>query len=272
MADISENDIESLEYVQSYDFSANYNSYTNILLVDPSLRNTVFTSSTNNKTFSIVYEYEDDLSLLNTFLTTKFPFVRRIGIVSHGPADPSKLFAVPEFIGMDKFFTDADLVPNAAVLSSRVQFLRNLVLNMGLTRIDFLGCNLLRLESWKKYFDVLKFGFPDLVIGASLDNTGNLKYGGNWTMENTGDNIKAEYFSSGISNYTGILNTYTADANGYTFAYAIDTLRTNSHYIQDVYDLGTTNRATTGNLVIPSTLDGGANTVAYDIIFRAGAS
>ena len=167
---------------------------------------------------------------------------------------------------MDKFFTDADLVPNAAVLSSRVQFLRNLVLNMGLTRIDFLGCNLLRLESWKKYFDVLKFGFPDLVIGASLDNTGNLKYGGNWTMENTGDNIKAEYFSSGISNYTGILNTYTADANGYTFAYAIDTLRTNSHYIQDVYDLGTTNRATTGDLVIPSTLDGGANTVAYDLI------
>ena len=222
MAD-SDSQPDSMEYVQSYDFSANYNGYTNILLVDSSLRDTVFTSSTNNKTFSIVYENEDDLTLLNSFLTTKFPFVRRIGIVTHGPADPSKAFRVPKFIGSERFFTDADLVPNAAVLSSRVQFLRNLVLNMGLTRIDFLGCNLLRVETWKKYFDVLKFGFPDLVIGASLDNTGNLKYGGNWTMENTNDNIKHEYFTDAISTYNNLLSstTYTTGGYTYTFTYTV---------------------------------------------------
>jgi hypothetical protein len=260
MAD-SDSQPDSMEYVQAYDFSANYNGYTNILLVDSSLRDTVFTSSTNNKTFSITFDEEDDLTLLNSFLTTKFPFVRRIGIVTHGPASAATLFRVPQFIGSEQFFTDADLVPNAAVLSSRVQFLRNLVLNMSLTRIDFLGCNLLQRENWKKYFDVLKFGFPDLVIGASLDNTGNLKYGGNWTMENTGDNIKTEYFSSGITNYTGLLTTYTADANGFTWVFNNSA---GQWQVTQMYELGTTTNALVGgangnptDVIIPETLNDG---------------
>jgi hypothetical protein len=246
--------------------SANYSGYTKVLLIEPEFADSCFVKKTNPKTYPLVYSYQDDPAKLKTFLTTKFPFVRRIGIVTHGPANVTKPFRVPEIVGMEPLFKDSDLVPTATTFSSRVQLLKDLVKAMSITRIDFLGCNLLRLPKWKTYFNVLKKGFPSLVIGASNDNTGNLKYGGNWTMENTGDNIKAEYFTTGISNYTGLLNTYTADANGYTFAYAIDTSRTNSHYIQDVYDLGTTNRATTGDLVIPSTLDGGANTVAYDRI------
>jgi hypothetical protein len=59
-----------------------------------------------------------------------------------------------------------------------------------------------------------------VVIGASNDNTGNLKYGGNWVMESTMENIKTIYFNNTIGNYStlfaSITNTYT-DGNGNSY-------------------------------------------------------
>jgi hypothetical protein len=72
----------------------------------------------------------------------------------------------------------------------------------------------LRIPKFKTYFDILKKGNPNVTIGASNDKTGNLKYGGNWTMENTNDNIKHEYFTDAIGVYNNLLASTSPNQPG----------------------------------------------------------
>ena len=46
-----------------------------------------------------------------------------------------------------------------------------------------------------------------VVIGASNDETGNIKYGGDWVMENTSENIELIYFNESIAYYTYLLGS-----------------------------------------------------------------
>lgn len=63
--------------------------------------------------------------------------------------------------------------------------------------IDFLGCN--TLPRWQSYYDELtKKG---IIVGASNNRTGNLRYGGDWTMESTGEDIERIYFTKSIEYY-----------------------------------------------------------------------
>jgi len=43
-------------------------------------------------------------------------------------------------------------------------------------------------------------------VGASSDETGNIKYGGDWTMESTGQDIELIYFTQSIEYYTYLLD------------------------------------------------------------------
>jgi hypothetical protein len=70
----------------------------------------------------------------------------------------------------------------------------------GITRIDFLGCDLLLYTNWVQYFAYLEQTF-DVKVGASSDKTGNLQYGGNWIMESTGENLKDVYFNDSLKDY-----------------------------------------------------------------------
>jgi hypothetical protein len=54
------------------------------------------------------------------------------------------------------------------------------------------------------------------VVGASNDATGNIKYGGDWILESTNENIRDLYFTENISNYTSMLGAVSA--NGATEA------------------------------------------------------
>ena len=240
-----------------YDYSADYSQYTRLLLIDGnSVQNQIFATSAKSNTYALSYDSSHDPTELKKFITTKLMFVTRIAVISHGPANVTKTFYTPDFIGRQPFFTDSDLANNAPSFSVNVQLLKDLVFALSLTRIDFLGCNLLRLEKWKKYFEILKLNAPSLIIGASSDNTGNLKYGGNWTMENTNDNIKNEYFTNAIGNYAGLLLSTTETVSGrtYTFTYTVGVPTCKITAIDDK----------SGAVVLPNTLhDGDGN--AYSV-------
>ena len=83
-------------------------------------------------------------------------------------------------------------------------------------------------------------------------------------MENTGQSIKTEYFTSGIATYTGLLSTYTADANGFTWQFNNFGGSASQWRVTAMYQLGTTTNAVTGgangnpvDVIIPETLNDG---------------
>ena len=54
--------------------------------------------------------------------------------------------------------------------------------------------------TWVNYYNLLteKTG---VVVGASDDYTGNLKYGGDWVMESTSEDVELIYFTESIEYY-----------------------------------------------------------------------
>ena len=72
--------------------------------------------------------------------------------------------------------------------------------------MDFLACNSLKYDLFKNYYNKIN-EFSDVIIGASDDKTGNIKYGGDWILESTNEDIKNIYFNEGIINYSRTLET-----------------------------------------------------------------
>jgi hypothetical protein len=63
-----------------------------------------------------------------------------------------------------------------------------------------------------------------VIVGASNDKTGNIKYGGDWVMENTSQNIELTYFTKSIEYYRYLLDSTTDSLlviknNGYIYIY-----------------------------------------------------
>ena len=87
-----------------------------------------------------------------------------------------------------------------------------------LTRIDFLGCATLLHPAWTAYYADLQQQYTTITFGASDDETGNVKAGGNWMMENTGDDIRSTYFSDKVERYHSTLYVNYNKRNGSAFA------------------------------------------------------
>jgi hypothetical protein len=121
--------------------------------------------------------------------------IKRISFAFHGPGDVQDSYPVARFIHQEPLFTDSDLVENATVLSDNLVFIKGLISQFSLENIDFLGCNLLQIESYKQSFELLNVDNSNVIVGASDNNTGNIKYGGDWVLENTMENIKSIYFN-----------------------------------------------------------------------------
>ena len=69
--------------------------------------------------------------------------------------------------------------------------------------IDFLACDTLNDPMWRNYYKTLQDA--GITVGASDNKTGNLKYGGDWVMESTSEDIEKVYFSTEIEYYKYLL-------------------------------------------------------------------
>jgi hypothetical protein len=74
-----------------------------------------------------------------------------------------------------------------------VQFILQLIKDFAVQHLDFLACNTLQYPIWSAYYALL-VKETGVTVGASNDQTGNLKYGGDWTLENTHENVEQIYF------------------------------------------------------------------------------
>ena len=198
-------------------------SYTKIMFIDDSVENAsdvLFSTYCTEDTYPLVYTYSTDRQSIVDFLTVfNKTNIKRISFAFHGPNDVYDSYPVVRFIHQEPLFVDSDLLENATVLSDNFVFVKWLISQFSLENIDFLGCNLLQIESYKQYFELLK-GDGNVLIGASDDNTGNLKYGGDWVLENTMENIKEIYFNDTITTYADLLLNYDVIINGIRYGYS----------------------------------------------------
>ena len=90
--------------------------------------------------------------------------------------------------------------------NTTTNFIKYLVKKYYISTIDFLACNLLRENTWKKYFEFITIQ-NGIKVRASNDLTGNLSSGGDWILESTGENIEKLYFNSNIQYWNYLLDT-----------------------------------------------------------------
>lgn len=169
---------------------------TNVLLVSSELSDKQqFIDAVNENTFPIIYSTDSNKTELLTLLQSKFSGIQRIGLAFHGIGEGEK-----PFLDNKTLFLESETEP----YSENVVWLLNLITEFNIKNIDFLGCNTLNHPTWVNYYNLLteKTG---VVVGASDDYTGNLKYGGDWVMESTSEDVELIYFTESIEYYKYLL-------------------------------------------------------------------
>jgi len=172
------------------------NNFSNILLIDSSVpQYQQFVNSANSSTFPIVYSNACSKTELETLLQNNFTNISRIAIcfASSGPM-------AQMFLDSEPFFNNNEVAP----FSNNVQFMISIIKQYNVQNIDFLACNTLKFPNWVNYYSLLES--ETTVVGASNDRTGNIKYGGDWVMESTSQNIELIYFTKSIEYYQFLLD------------------------------------------------------------------
>ena len=150
----------------------------NLLWIDSSLKKYhVFVNAVNTNTIPIVYSPHTTREEILSQCTQ----VDRIAIASYS----------------DTMIEGEPLWSNA-----NVAFMKTIIETYQVKQIDFLACDTLRDSTWRDYFATLP-----VIVGASDNKTGNLKYGGDWVMETTSEDIETIYFTETIQYYTYLLDS-----------------------------------------------------------------
>ena len=161
-------------------------SVSNVLLVDRSIRDyNIFVSSVNESTIPILYSKTTTREELLTSLSA-YTSIDRIAIAFSND-------------GINLFLENQTFFDN-------MNFIVEVIQQYNVKNIDYLGCNTLNLSGWKEYYASL-FQQTGVIVGASSNQTGNLQYGGDWILENTGQDIELIYFTKSIEYYKYLLDT-----------------------------------------------------------------
>ena len=174
---------------------------TNLILIDSNLNDTnILFNALNDETFGIIYDYDTSRNTILQQIDTAFSVkaIERVAICCHE--------GVNQFLVNGNFF-DLDESTNEVIKNPNTQFIFDLLKTYNVSNIDYLACSSLKYESWRKFCDLIENEVEGVTVGASEDETGNLKYGGNWVMENTGDIIDIIYFSERIEYYKYLLTS-----------------------------------------------------------------
>ena len=175
------------------------NLFTNVLLIDRQVPDyQQFVDSVNSSTFPIVYSTMSSKTELLSLLQKMFTSISRIGI-----AFTSELGYVKIFLDCNPLFKEEE--EETVPFSENVQFIIDVIKEFSVTNIDYLACNTLNYTNWTNYYQFLTLN-TGVVVGASNDKTGNIKYGGDWTMESTGQDVELIYFTQNIQYYTYLLD------------------------------------------------------------------
>ena len=146
----------------------------------------VFVDSCNANTYPILYSgfgLSKDLSDLLVINE----------IAGHTIARVAFVFALGQ---LDAFFDGKPYYDTASEII-------DMITELQATKVDFLACNTLQHAEWTALYKKIP---ASVTVGASNDRTGNLVSGGNWTMENTQEQVQHVYFTDNIGAYHELLD------------------------------------------------------------------
>ena len=189
-------------------YPANTTGRKNILLIYNGVKDAqTFADSANDSTFPIIYSSTSKKTELLAVLRAQSATIDRIGIVF--ASDSGK---IKSFLDGKSLFTATE--PATSPYSENVEFIISLIKEFSVKNIDYLACNTLKYSKWTNYYSTLTRE-TGVIVGASNDKTGNIKYGGNWVMENTSQDIETIYFTKSIKYYSYLLDqTHTIWSSG----------------------------------------------------------
>ncbi len=184
-----------------YNLKINTSEIKNVILIDSTVTEAeMFFNSVNSSTFPIIYSYNSNKEELLQLLTDKFKNISRLGFVMHNASFPYKKFLNDEY-----FFNETDLEDQTKLTKSpNFTFIIDLIKKFNIINLDNLACKSLLDEKWKKYYGLLNLE-TGVIIGASDNYTGNIKYGGDWILESSGENIQNIYWTSKVLDYSSKL-------------------------------------------------------------------
>jgi len=221
------------------DISSGISDYSQVLLIDNAIQEpSVMANAVNSTTFPITYSWGSSKAELIALLREKFVTIDRIAIAfscQQGKPQP--------FLDGQVFFTETEISP----YSENVAFIISLIQEFQVKQIDYLGCSTLKYAIWNQYYSILKE--TGVTVGASTDQTGNIKYGGNWTLESTGQDIEQIYFTQGIQYYQYVLDAYyssimyTTNRGNYDYLSICSTLYNGIVYFNTITYIATFNVA-----------------------------
>jgi fibronectin-binding autotransporter adhesin len=192
--------IENLLRYQRAVYPVDKSQCTELMLIDSAVSYAdLFYTAANSTTFPVIYTSSTLRSEIQG-LKAKYCLPDcRLAIVADNTCLPWK-----PFLHHATYFTPEDLTGTTS--SENVAFLCR-----EFKTIDFLACETLNNPAWQEYYAILSL--KGLTIGASDDQTGNIKYGGDWVMESTGQDIQELYFNESIENYHSTLAVPNMVAN-----------------------------------------------------------
>jgi len=186
---------EPAPLIYNMDLLAQPNSITNLLLIDRAVpAYQTFIDSANSTTFPVAYSWSSSKSELLTLLQG-VSCIERIGFVFEARGSSSQLF-----LDNKPFFIVNEVTP----YSENLEWLLSVIRDFGVKNVDFLACNSLNMPEYNAFYGIL-LGETGVVVGASNDATGNIKYGGDWVMESTMEDIEMVYFKESIEYYKYLL-------------------------------------------------------------------
>ena len=228
--------------------SDDFSQFKHLCFIDSTVESAYnFSSFLNDTTYPVIYSYDSDRESLKISLLTQFQQIDRVSFAFHGPPDESSIFTPKQFIHNEPFFS-----PDS---TDNLQFLQDLFVSLNVQHADFLACNLLQQQEWKDYF----VSFENIVIGASDDATGNLKYGGDWMMENTMEDVRDIYFQPSIVNFAGLLITFSFN----DFVNNVYTGYTTSSSTAFITDISYSGVVSTYEYIIPNSVI--YNSITYSV-------
>ena len=168
-----------------------YAQQPNIMFIDQHLAsNELFLNACGAQTYPVLYDGTGTEAMLRDLLATnEITAVQRVAFA----------FALTEEGRSNYFFEQTpyyDLTQGQRLIS--------VIQDLAATHVDVLACNTLQHPMWTEFYAK----FPaTIVVGASSDKTGNLRFGGNWTMENTKENVQSIYFTEAIGQFAELLDS-----------------------------------------------------------------
>jgi hypothetical protein len=174
--------------------------YTNVLLIDRLVPEyTTFVESVNATTFPIMFSSLSSGVELVDILRRYFTNITRIGFCFTSTLDVPLMFVdnTPLFHNDEPLFS-----PH----SQNVELIVSIIREFSIQNVDYLACDTLKYSNWRNYYDILRES-TGVIVGASDDKTGNIKYGGDWILESTSQDIETIYFTQSIQYYQYLLDT-----------------------------------------------------------------